>query len=185
MYDLQEKRRILIRRFKAEIHSLQDGSKLAQSEQGTVDLWVVGSIPPKPENSNLCGFELQGPLTKSTKLLSVVVIKAIITICILEFIQERNEFSEADSHLEKDSVFGDVHNKGTCSDKWIRSRNRLYILCCTGKKRRIVARRFTLQKDSLFCLVSLTVYVGRGVTWTFWAAKTLFLIRKGLSHRDS
>jgi len=38
LYDLQEKRRILIRRFKAEIHSLQDGSKLAQSEQGTVDL---------------------------------------------------------------------------------------------------------------------------------------------------
>ena len=38
LYDLQEKRRILIRRFRAEMHSLQDGSKLAQSEQGTVDL---------------------------------------------------------------------------------------------------------------------------------------------------
>jgi len=37
-YDLQEKKGILIRRFAAETHSLQGESKLAQSEQGIVDL---------------------------------------------------------------------------------------------------------------------------------------------------
>jgi len=40
---------------------------------------VVGSVPPKTEHPNLCGFELHRPSIKGTKEL-FQVIKAIIII---------------------------------------------------------------------------------------------------------